>query len=1111
MKNFRPFLIFLFFIAFGGLVYAQYPDPNWKVIESDYPTDDVGVMTYNVKDFGAKGDGTTNDVLAFRNALNKAFADGGGVVFVPKGKYKLNNVLTIPSGVSLRGEWKKPVKGEAIEGTILMAPNPGIAIPEGKDRDVAYESMSFITMRSSSSVSHLTIWYPNQNVENPRPMPPTILYGQNGQWGNDYCNVRNVTLVNSYNGVCLARSNGGGCPNIYGLYGTPLKVGVEIDNIADVGRFEWIDFSPEYWSGSGLTNAPALSAVKDWTYENATGIVMRRNDWSYTCYVNIENYNKGFHTAHSPAGVGTAGNPNGHNYNFTFTNCKTALYCEGIAGAGIMFTGVEAKNCENGVVIADETGAIVQLYDWKINASNDAVLINENTSTKILMQQSEITSGRVNAKGGVFMPADCDFNNAAPQIVIGSNARAIITGNRFASEPDIKNNSLFRSAIDHTPLSTPRLPEFAEFKTKVTKPAKNDLFVVTEAPYNAAADGETDDTEAIKSALSAAGANGGGIVYFPAGHYKVLGNLTVPTGVEIKGTNDFGSVPKGPGSVFEVYAGKGEPNGEPFLKLSQGSGIRGMVFNYPEQMWTLYPNWPDYPYCIQATGSDVYIVNIGLRATMHGVDLFTYKCDNHYIDYLCGHVFETGIKVGAGSENGIIANTQFNTIVYASGYESKFGTWPNSPKNGEPNYSEAKDACYDYNWNKLNFLTLGNCKNQTLYNIFHYGSQRGLIFGDESGSPSGISMGTAIDASRKAVTFNSLGEGGFDMINSQIVSTTGSNTSELTTYLETTPDFTGTARLFSSDYWGGTNRPIMAFGGKLELYQAHFNAAGRVQFMYVDAAKDPSVKIFNSNIVATANLMNSNKEKHLWVESSILNHANIDTTKCDSWKNNLPVTPNLLTSTMLDRTGWIASASINNGDAQKAIDSDVYSRWNSGNQEPGKWFSVNFGKKEKFNKVVLDNSVSPNDAPSGYEVYVSNDGSNWGDPVVSGTANSELTVIGLPEEVEAQYIKIQLTASKSNYWSIHEFYLALLKDETGITPEYGTQQNVAMFIADDMLYFNGVSGESAQINIYNISGQRVLTSPAIISSINVGSLTNGVYLVEIIQDGKAYRGKVLKK
>lgn len=58
----------------------------------------------NVRDFGATGNGQTNDTAAFEAALEKA-GRSGGAVLVPAGTYVLTNVLRlVRSGVVLRGE-----------------------------------------------------------------------------------------------------------------------------------------------------------------------------------------------------------------------------------------------------------------------------------------------------------------------------------------------------------------------------------------------------------------------------------------------------------------------------------------------------------------------------------------------------------------------------------------------------------------------------------------------------------------------------------------------------------------------------------------------------------------------------------------------------------------------------------------------------------------------------------------------------------------------------------------------------------------------------------------------------------------------------------------------
>jgi len=56
----------------------------------------------SVKDFGAVGDGVTDDTLAFQEAYNSLSAVFGGEIFVPPGIYKMNLTI-IKSGVTLRG------------------------------------------------------------------------------------------------------------------------------------------------------------------------------------------------------------------------------------------------------------------------------------------------------------------------------------------------------------------------------------------------------------------------------------------------------------------------------------------------------------------------------------------------------------------------------------------------------------------------------------------------------------------------------------------------------------------------------------------------------------------------------------------------------------------------------------------------------------------------------------------------------------------------------------------------------------------------------------------------------------------------------------------------
>src|SRR5438105_4106760 len=58
------------------------------------------VLFYNVKDYGAKADGTTLDVKAINAAIDAASKQGGGTIYFPTGNYltgsiHLKNYITL--------------------------------------------------------------------------------------------------------------------------------------------------------------------------------------------------------------------------------------------------------------------------------------------------------------------------------------------------------------------------------------------------------------------------------------------------------------------------------------------------------------------------------------------------------------------------------------------------------------------------------------------------------------------------------------------------------------------------------------------------------------------------------------------------------------------------------------------------------------------------------------------------------------------------------------------------------------------------------------------------------------------------------------------------------
>src|SRR5260370_27443582 len=104
----------------------------------------------------------------------------------------------------------------------------------------------------------------------------------------------------------------------------------------------------------------------------------------------------------------------------------------------------------------------------------------------------------------------------------------------------------------------------------------------------AVGNGIVDDTAAFQRALDAAGAQGGGAVYVPAGRYLFKGTLNVPVGVTLSGsfacvpshtgTRDHGQPKPGEdGTALLVTAGRGNEHGTPFLTLNTNSSVCGLT------------------------------------------------------------------------------------------------------------------------------------------------------------------------------------------------------------------------------------------------------------------------------------------------------------------------------------------------------------------------------------------------------------------------------------------------------------------------------------------------------------------------------------------------------
>lgn len=786
----------------GGMV------TDWHIAQTEFPTDDGIVTPFYANHWGIVGDGQTDVTEAIQNAMVALSNLGGGTLFLPSGRYKVCGNLTIPSRVILRGDWQIPDPAGPVTGTILMA-----YAGRGQNDD---EGAPFIGLSNCAGVKGLTIWYPEQTAEHIQPYPPAIrrLDGSNHT-------VENVTFVNAYIGFSSYENRHiTASPFLRHIYGTPLKTGIELDCLADVGRIETVHFSPDYWKHSGLPNAPTDNRHAQWLYGNATGIVLGRIDWSYAAYVTVEGYCQGLllHPSRNQDDSGTM--PNGQCYAFDLKHCRTGVYVEGIASVGFMFTRFNIDQVQTGLHFATAANGQALLHTCQINALNYA-LYNMG-SAKIQAINCSFREGEIRADGGYLSIINSDLTDAAgSHITVNADVRGVtLQGNRFSRPAQITDNTAYPVLVDPAPVTVTPLPAY-DFKkpTQAHTAAKPVLYVVTEPPYNAPADLSSDATPAFQAALNDAGANGGGIVFVPGGDYRLDGTLMVPTGVELRGIHDLAFSPSARGSVLNTYYGKYDENGTPFIQIQPHAGIRGLTIHHAGQIYDFadpvnYGMTP-YPYMIRGLGEEVYVISIAATIPWQLLDLATYPCDRHYVDCVLGTALKTGVHVGGGSKDGRIQNCQFNP----SAYVFQRSLYPSIPSTGD------MGGVYQIAWRQAIPYLIGHVSGQVLHQNFVFGGWRGANLVNENGhGPSGYCLGLGIDQCTTSICVDDIGDDGLDMINSQIVTVDYTHGS----YLETNLPADDTFRMFATCCWGGSEKGIRIHRGHVELQLCQIDSWGWV-------------------------------------------------------------------------------------------------------------------------------------------------------------------------------------------------------------------------------------------------------------------------------------------
>jgi hypothetical protein len=385
----------------------------------------------NVTNFGAVGDGRTDDTTAFQKALDAAHDAGGGTVYAPAGNYFFAGRLNVPNAVALAGIWQSVPAHNGIR-------NPGMPKPTDDGTTFlvtngagAEDGPAFITLNTNSTLKGVVLYYPEQNVDDvPKPYPWAIaMRGKNPA-------VLAVEMLNPYNGIDATQNER---HLIRDVHGQPLRRGILIDAIYDIGRIENVHFNP-WWS-----TKPKLF---QWQMENGEAFIFGRSDWQYVYNTFCFGYKIGYKFIQSKTGM-----CNGNFLGIGADDCYTALLVEQCAPYGLLITNGEFVSFHGPdptmiEVSQGNTGSIrfVNCAFWgpcnQIAKIAGTGTVGFGDCTFVQWGGRDGSRPAIQAQSGTVLIRGCEFRQNRPQIQLSKAVeRAIIAENLFAGPERIINEA----------------------------------------------------------------------------------------------------------------------------------------------------------------------------------------------------------------------------------------------------------------------------------------------------------------------------------------------------------------------------------------------------------------------------------------------------------------------------------------------------------------------------------------------------------------------------------------------------------------------------------------------------------------------------------------------
>ena len=811
--------------------------------------------------------GATDVSGLLNTALDELFLMGGGTLYLPAGKYRLDLPIFVPPGTALRGDYVEP----SISASVNPAQNTIICAYYGRGLDEQADPLFLLD--GSSMVDGLVIWYPEQDVNNIVSYAPSIRHLlQDGTWAVN-SSSKNIFLVNAYTGIQLGKEGKGTVIQLMkNIAGTPLSTGIEVWKDADIPRILGVDFNPDYWLAAGLDASPVNQAVLEQHLMNqATGVKYHRCDGSELANINIRGYHKGFSLSdgHTMANGNWLDNE-GHYINFTITNCYYAIWIQNIKNHGTQFYNCVLDGVHSAVYVDNPMHGeeCAMFMGCELSGGTSALTQSWNAETNdnfSLMFTACSFLSPVNWTGGKLSIADCDFDFSGQHLYVGPDVnRVVVTDSRFQGTRTIDNQAGDKLTLGDpgTKYITPPAYTYDVNKISTYKPPRSETIYIS-------AGGGTNDVPAIQTAIDDLNVRGGGYVVLLPGEYVLASPLVVKANVELRGPvqswlhSKFLSYYAVQGAVMDtvIYVDYGlNAVDDTVITLEQGAGIDGLFFHYPGQEYStvtkevLY----EYSWLIRLKGDGAYVKHVTASNPWRFIDVDTFNPKNTYIGYCTGAPLEQGIRVGE-ADGCAIDNVHFNSWYWNTVY------FANKPSAYDP--ANAYKLELD-NWMKANthaFIFAGST-NLDVYGSFIFCSKQAytLLPGEVSGQgPSGMVINSGCDWTKFGLYMHA--NNGLDFVNVHLIDVGKNDPDTTVSSIFVAEDCADEVSFYNLSTWGSSPRTLSMWGTEtsrvnlynfsyqLSLDQDNIIDAGTAHI--VNAIRNLSTKSTTVNIDTSARLM----------------------------------------------------------------------------------------------------------------------------------------------------------------------------------------------------------------------------------------------------------------